>query len=226
MAESWTSSNLCTHTTLQQCSHHKAFLPSWDVSCGWSKGVRWVHTCPLSSTMVCVLMGWRNICLKLLTLMRLHSCQLWCHCFCMLMTSFWCLRVHQDLESSLKHEQASVKSVSSQSTSARQKWWSLEPDKRHIDFVLCGAIVEQVESYKHLGFVVHATGTDALVATAKKALGDGDVHFCAYEIQLCNASCLRLWCYQSWAMVAKSGEWTLNAVQQQKLCIRTFKNVC
>ncbi len=43
------------------------------------------------------------------------------------------------------------------------------------DFVLSGAVVEQVESYKYLGFVVHATkkltfGTDALVATAKKAL--------------------------------------------------------
>jgi len=35
--------------------------------------------------------------------------------------------------------------------------------------------VERVESYKYLGFVVHATkkltfGTDTLVATAKKAL--------------------------------------------------------
>ena len=41
------------------------------------------------------------------------------------------------------------------------------------DFVLSGAVVERVESYKCLGFVVHATkgfGTDALVATAKKAL--------------------------------------------------------
>ena len=43
------------------------------------------------------------------------------------------------------------------------------------DFVLSGAVVERVESYKYLGFVVHATkkltfGTDALVATAKKAL--------------------------------------------------------
>ena len=42
-------------------------------------------------------------------------------------------------------------------------------------FVLSGAVVEWVESYKDLGFVVHATkiltfGTDALVATAKKAL--------------------------------------------------------
>ena len=42
-------------------------------------------------------------------------------------------------------------------------------------FVLSGAVVERVESYKYLGFVVHATekltfGTDALVATAKKAL--------------------------------------------------------
>ena len=42
------------------------------------------------------------------------------------------------------------------------------------DFVLSGAVVEQVESYKYLGFVVHATktltfGADALVATAKKA---------------------------------------------------------
>jgi len=38
-----------------------------------------------------------------------------------------------------------------------------------------GAVVERVESYKYLGFVVHATkkltfGTDALVATARKAL--------------------------------------------------------
>jgi len=43
------------------------------------------------------------------------------------------------------------------------------------DFVLSGAAVERVESYKYLGFVLHATkkltfGTDALVATAKKAL--------------------------------------------------------
>ncbi len=43
------------------------------------------------------------------------------------------------------------------------------------DFVLSDAIVECVESYKCLGFVVHATkrstfGTDALVATAKKGL--------------------------------------------------------
>jgi len=45
------------------------------------------------------------------------------------------------------------------------------------DFVLSGAVVERVESYKCLGFVLHATkkltfGTDldALVATAKKAL--------------------------------------------------------
>ena len=42
-------------------------------------------------------------------------------------------------------------------------------------FVLSGAVVEWVESYKYLGFVAHATkqltfGTDALVATAKKAL--------------------------------------------------------
>ncbi len=60
------------------------------------------------------------------------------------------------------------------------------------DFVLSGAVVERVESYKYLGFVVHATkkltfGTDALVATAKKAC----------EIQLCSASCLILWCYPS-----------------------------
>ena len=43
------------------------------------------------------------------------------------------------------------------------------------DFVLSGAAVERVESYKYLGFVLHATkkltfGTDALVATARKAL--------------------------------------------------------
>ena len=38
-------------------------------------------------------------------------------------------------------------------------------------FVLSGAVVERVESYKYFGFVVHATfGTDALVGTAKKAL--------------------------------------------------------
>ena len=41
------------------------------------------------------------------------------------------------------------------------------------DFVLNGAVVEQVESYKYLGFVVHTKkltfGTDALVATAKRA---------------------------------------------------------
>jgi len=41
--------------------------------------------------------------------------------------------------------------------------------------VLSGAAVERVESYKYLGFVVHATktltfGTDALVATGNKAL--------------------------------------------------------
>ena len=53
--------------------------------------------------LVCMLMGWRNICLKLLTLMHLHSWELWCRCFCMLMTSFWCLRVHQDFKSSLMH---------------------------------------------------------------------------------------------------------------------------
>ena len=43
------------------------------------------------------------------------------------------------------------------------------------DFVLSGAVVERVESYEYLGFVFHATkkltfGTDALVATARKAL--------------------------------------------------------
>ena len=43
------------------------------------------------------------------------------------------------------------------------------------DLVLSGAVVKQVESYNYLGFIVHATkkltfGTDALVATAKKAL--------------------------------------------------------
>ena len=43
------------------------------------------------------------------------------------------------------------------------------------DFVLSGAVVDRVESYKSLGFVVHATmeltfGANALVATAKKAL--------------------------------------------------------
>jgi len=43
------------------------------------------------------------------------------------------------------------------------------------DFVLSGAVVERVESYKNLGSVLHATkkltfGTDALVATARKAL--------------------------------------------------------
>ncbi|DBB04184.1 TPA: hypothetical protein ACH3X1_013227 [Trebouxia sp. C0004] len=30
----WTSSSLCMHTTAQQCDHHKAFLPSSDVSWG------------------------------------------------------------------------------------------------------------------------------------------------------------------------------------------------
>ena len=51
-----------------------------------------------------------------------------------------------------------------------------ETRQSHVcDFVLSGAVVEQVESYKFLEFVVHATnkltfGTDALVATAKKAL--------------------------------------------------------
>ena len=30
----WTSSSLCTHMTAQQCGHHKAFLPSSDVSWG------------------------------------------------------------------------------------------------------------------------------------------------------------------------------------------------
>ena len=71
-------------------------------------------------------------------------------------------------------------------------------------FVLSGAVVERVESYKYLGFVVHATkkltlGTDALVATAKKAFFAmrWHVHFWAYEIQLCSASCLILWCCQS-----------------------------
>ena len=34
MVESWTSSSLCMHTTAQQCGHHKAFLPSSDVSWG------------------------------------------------------------------------------------------------------------------------------------------------------------------------------------------------
>ncbi len=43
------------------------------------------------------------------------------------------------------------------------------------DFLLNGAVVERLESYKYLGFVFHATrkltfGTDALVATARKAL--------------------------------------------------------
>ncbi len=43
------------------------------------------------------------------------------------------------------------------------------------DFVLSGAVEERVESHKYLGFVFHATkkltfGTDALVATARKAL--------------------------------------------------------
>ena len=43
------------------------------------------------------------------------------------------------------------------------------------DFVLSGAVVEMVESYKYLGLALHATkkltfGTDALVATARKAL--------------------------------------------------------
>ncbi len=43
------------------------------------------------------------------------------------------------------------------------------------DFMLSGAVVERVESYKYLGFVLHATkkmtvGTDAVVATARKAL--------------------------------------------------------
>ena len=42
------------------------------------------------------------------------------------------------------------------------------------DFVLSGAVVERVESYKYLGFVVHATkkvtfGTDYWLATAKQA---------------------------------------------------------
>ncbi|DBA87572.1 TPA: hypothetical protein ACH3X1_004596 [Trebouxia sp. C0004] len=34
MAESWTSSSLYMHTTAQQCDHHKAFLPSSEVSLG------------------------------------------------------------------------------------------------------------------------------------------------------------------------------------------------
>ena len=43
------------------------------------------------------------------------------------------------------------------------------------DFVLNGAVVERVESYKYLGFVVHATkamtfGTSFLVAAARKAM--------------------------------------------------------
>ena len=43
------------------------------------------------------------------------------------------------------------------------------------DFVLNGAVAERVESYKHLGFVLHATkamtfGTTFLVAAARKAM--------------------------------------------------------
>ena len=43
------------------------------------------------------------------------------------------------------------------------------------DFVLNGAVVERVESYKYLGFVVHTTkamtfGTSFLVAAARKAM--------------------------------------------------------
>ena len=45
--------------------------------------------------------GLRNICLKLLTLMRLPSWELQRRCFCTLMTSVLCLRVHQDFKSSL-----------------------------------------------------------------------------------------------------------------------------
>ena len=72
------------------------------------------------------------------------------------------------------------------------------------DFVLNGAGVERVESYKYLGFVVHTTKamtfeTSYLVAAARKRClpcGDG-VHFWASGILLCSASYLTPWFYQS-----------------------------
>ncbi len=59
------------------------------------------------------------------------------------------------------------------------------------DFVLSGAVVGRVESYKYLGFVVHDSkkltfGTDALAATPKKAL-----------FAMGRACYLILWCCQS-----------------------------
>ena len=55
------------------------------------------------------------------------------------------------------------------------------------DFVLNGAVVERVDSYKYLGFVFLATkgltsGTTFLVAAARKAMfaSGGDVHSWAF----------------------------------------------
>ncbi len=71
-------------------------------------------------------------------------------------------------------------------------------------FVLSGALVEQVERYKYLGFVVHATkkltfGTDALVATAVKALFVLRRRCALLGIRgpALPASYLILWCCQS-----------------------------
>ena len=66
--------------------------------------------------------------------------------------------------------------VNSQSTSAKTKVVVFEHRQSDVpDFVLNGAVVERVESYKYLGFVVHATkamtfGTSFLVAAARKAM--------------------------------------------------------
>ncbi len=96
------------------------------------------------------------------------------------------------------------------------------------DFVFSGAVVERVESYKYLGFVLHATkkltfGTDALVAMARKALF-AIRRRCALlgirdPVLQCNC---KLFDTLVLPILAKSGEWTPNAVQQQKLCIGTF----
>ncbi len=97
------------------------------------------------------------------------------------------------------------------------------------DFVLSGAVVERVESYKYLGFVAHATkkltfGTDALVATAKKALFAMRRRCALLGIRDPALQCKLFDTLVSPILSYGCEVWGVdtNALQQQKLYIGTF----
>ena len=79
--------------------------------------------CPLSPTLFGLYVGgWKSTCWKLLILMHLHSWELWCHCFYMLMTSSDVCERSRTSKAAECTCKLSVNSVNLQSTSARQRW--------------------------------------------------------------------------------------------------------